>query len=89
MKNLTPHAEPVTWAAVVAAIVAALASYGLNITNELAHLLVMIAPFVGAALWARLRVWAPASHAAAVDAAYQAGLADASPADGGTTARGR
>lgn len=78
MKNLTPHAEPVTWAAVVAAIVAALASYGLNITNELAHLLVMIAPFVGAALWARLRVWAPASHAAAVDAAYRAGLAEAS-----------
>ena len=78
-KDITPKAEPVTWGLVVAAAVSALISYNVHITNELAAFLVMIAPFVGTAVWARFRVYAPDTVERIKREQYEAGLDDAQP----------
>ena len=75
MNNLSPKAEPVTWAMIVGAAIAAAVSYGFNITDQLADFLVLVGPIVLAGLWARFKVWAPDSVQDAVDDAAQTGKA--------------
>ena len=73
--NLSPTQEPVGWGAAVGLIIAALASYGFGVTPELRDVLVVLVPVIGAALWARMKVFAPKSVQQAIDAAYAAGAA--------------
>ncbi len=56
---MKPRSEPIAWSVVVAAVLAAAASYGLDLTPELRELLVLVGPFLFAALWARFHVYAP------------------------------
>lgn len=56
MKNLSPKQEPVAWATIVGLVIAALASYGLNITPELGKALVVVVPIIIAAVVARQSV---------------------------------
>lgn len=77
MNDLSPKAEPVGYATVVGLIVAALASYGLNITSELGQALVVVVPMLIAAWVARSKVTAPDTLEHVKRDAYTAGLNDA------------
>jgi len=79
MGNLSPRAEPVAWSVVIAAIVAASASYGLNITNELSAVLVMIGPFIIAGIVSRFSVYAPDTVKAIAAEQYNAGIPPTEP----------
>lgn len=74
MTDISPKAEPVAWSIGVGLVLAALASYGLNITPELRDALVMIAPIVIAAGVARFAVYAPDTVDEKVDDAYTRGV---------------
>ena len=56
MKDISPKEEPVAWATVVGLAIAAAASYGLNITDELSELLVLVVPMLIAGWVARRNV---------------------------------
>lgn len=56
MKNLSPKQEPVGWSVLVGLIVAALISYNIPITNELADALTVAVPLLVAAVVARANV---------------------------------
>lgn len=81
MNDISPKAEPVAWSIGVGLVLAALASYGLNITPELRDALVMIAPIVIAAVVARQSVFATDTAAEMETDAYQNGLDDQMPVD--------
>ena len=79
MKNISPKAEPVTWSVAIGLIIAAAASYGFNITSELAQALVVLVP-IGIATWvARRNVTAPDTLETVKRDAYAQGLDDAQP----------
>lgn len=59
MSDLSPKAEPVAWATIVALGLSAAASYGLNITEEFKEFAVYGVPFLLAAIVARFSVYAP------------------------------
>jgi hypothetical protein len=80
-KDITPKAEPVAWGTAVGLIIAALISYGLNITPELRDALIVVLPVAAGALWARFQVYAPDTVAEVKRDAYAAGLDDAQPVD--------
>src|SRR5690348_15263746 len=73
--NLSPKQEPIGWSAAVGLIIAALASYGFGVTPELRDVLVVLVPVIGAALWARMKVFTPKSVQQAINDAYAAGAA--------------
>ncbi len=83
MNDISPKAEPVAWSIGVGLVLAALASYGLNITPELRDALVMIAPIVIAAGVARFAVYAPDTVEDKTDVAYTNGLDAAARMDPG------
>lgn len=58
-KDLSPKAEPIAWATLVALVVAALADYGIEVSSNLEQLLIYVAPFVIANIVARFNVFAP------------------------------
>lgn len=74
MTDISPKAEPVAWSIGVGLVLAALASYGLNVTPELRDALVMIAPVVIAAIVARQSVFAPDTVEGKTDDAYASGM---------------
>ncbi len=73
MNDISPKAEPVAWSIGVGLVLAALASYGLNITPELRDALVMIAPIAIAAVVARQSVFATDTVDEKVNDAYTRG----------------
>ena len=79
MNNLSPRAEPVTWSVVIAAIVATVASYGFDVTNELTALLVMVGPFIIAGIVSRFSVYAPDTMQAIAAEQYKAGVPPTEP----------
>ncbi len=79
MNNFSPRAEPVTWSVVIAAFVAAGASYGFNITNELLALLVMVGPFIIAGIVSRFSVYAPDTMKEIAAEQYKAGTPPTEP----------
>lgn len=59
LSSISPRSEPVLWSTVVAAAIAAAASYGLNVTDEMTYFLVLLVPFVIGSVVARFNVLAP------------------------------
>jgi hypothetical protein len=77
--NLNPRAEPVAWGVIVAAVLAALGSYGFGITPEMKELLILVAPFVIAAIVTRFRVYAPDTVEKIANQQYAAGTPPTEP----------
>jgi hypothetical protein len=77
--DLSPRAEPVAWGVIVAAVLAALGSYGFGVTPEIKELLVLVAPFVITAVIARFRVYAPDTVERIADQQYEAGTPPTEP----------
>jgi hypothetical protein len=59
MNTIGPRAEPVVWSTIVGLVIAAAASYGFGVTDELNELLVFVVPMIVAAIAARQNVYAP------------------------------
>lgn len=78
-KDLSPRAEPVAWGVIVAAAIAALGSYGFNLTPELKDLLVLVVPFIIAAIVTRFRVYAPDTVEKIANQQYAAGTPPTEP----------
>lgn len=79
MKDLSPKAEPAIWGLLVASALAALGSYGLNITDELKDFLIMVAPYVLGFIAVRFAVFAPDTVEDIRDGAYEAGTPPTEP----------
>jgi hypothetical protein len=56
MSDIGPKKEPVAWATATGLVLAALASYGLDVTPELKELLILAVPIIAGAAWARWQV---------------------------------
>ena len=74
MDQYGPKQEPVAWATVTGLVLAALASYGLDVSPELKELLIYAVPIVAAAAWARWQVTPTPKAEAEKDAAWIDGV---------------
>lgn len=79
MSNLSPRAEPVAWSVIVASALAALASYGFGVTDELKDFILLISPYILAGIAARFAVFAPDTVEEIANKHYEAGLPPVEP----------
>lgn len=79
LKDLTPRAEPAIWGLLVSSALAALGSYGLNITDELSDFLIMVAPYVLGFIAVRFAVFAPDTVKKIQEDAHEAGMPPTQP----------